>query len=582
MKCFALTLALLLATAAEAQMSRRVPLTGYVDRTGQVIEPATWESASTIFRGDWVAVQREGKAGYLNLRTRATTGLVFDQVGDASYNHALFVHGPEPVRIGDHWGYADQTGRVVIAPRFAGARAFDADGFAIIQMRDTVGSGLSLGMINRAGQIVVEPRYEIIRPFRGAPLTGVSRGGRFGAIDRTGREVIPPRFGGIGTFAANGLAPATVSGGYSYGDKGRWGYIDRTGHFVIPERFSHAGNFTGDLADGGIDAPPGLARVALQPREVAYIDATGTVVSRFAPGIVAWGVSPKGLVRFQDLSNARYGFADSKTGMIVMPARFSQVGGFDDHGLAAAQEGERAGFIRPDGQWAFPPRFTSTYDFDALGQAQVTENGRSELIDRSGRVLATLAHGGSFYHQDREFAAFRVFPGREDAPTQRFGAWALDATLYAVPETPSLMPTTTGNVRLSFASNDGLVRWRIETEGWVVTLLNEEGPAGEPDVTRQDRLSEFPADSEALVALLARQLEGQPALSIAMTPPSAPAQAAQTERAGRIAANRAVYLAQLRASSPDLVPALTAMRARVAEQFGKLSGMPCMPPECVY
>lgn len=274
MKRFALTLALLLATAAEAQMPRRVPLTGYVDRAGQVVEPASWDSASTLFRGDWVAVQREGKAGYLNLRTRATTGLVFDQVGDASYDHALFVHGPEPVRIGDQWGYADQTGRVVIAPRFAGARAFDADGFAIVQVRDPVGTGLSLGMIDRTGRIVVEPSYEIIRPFRGAQLTGVSRKGRFGAIDRIGREVIAPRFGGIGAFAANGLAPATVSGGYGYGDKGRWGYIDRSGRFVIPERFSHAGNFTGDRAEGGIDAPAGLARVALKPLEVAYIDAT--------------------------------------------------------------------------------------------------------------------------------------------------------------------------------------------------------------------------------------------------------------------------------------------------------------------
>lgn len=580
MKRLAFAIALLVSTAAEAQAPRRFPLTGYVDRTGRVIDPATWEAGSSLFKGDWVAVRRGGKAGYLNLRTRATTGLIFDSTADASYDRALFAHGPEPVLIGTQWGYADEAGRIVIAPRFAGAQGFDADGLAIVKLRDPTGSGQSSGMIDRTGRIVVEPRYDIIRPFRGAPLTGVSRAGRFGAVDRTGREVIPLRFGGIGAFAANGLAPATLNGGYGKDDS-RWGYIDRTGRFVIPERFLYAGNFTGDRADGGIDAPAGLARVALGPNEVGYIDSTGALVTRFAPGVIAWGVGPNGLVRFQDMATARYGFADARTGAIVIPARFAQVGGFDDHGLAAATEGGRAGYIRADGQWAFPPRFTSTYDFDPLGQAQVVEDGQSRLIDRSGKVLATLSHGERFFLQDSEFAAFRVFPGQEDAPTQRFGGWTLDATLYAVPETPSLMPSPTGRVRLGFATEDGLVRWRIETEGWEITLANEVGPVAAPDVTRQDRLAALPADAEALLGLLVGQMDGA-AFSIASQPPGGPAQAAQAERAAGIAANHAGYRAQLRASAPDLARALAAMRARITEQFGTLSGPPCMPPQCVY
>ncbi|MBC9034319.1 WG repeat-containing protein [Sphingomonas sp. JC676] len=582
MKRLLLLSSLLFATAAEAQSPRRVPLTGYVDRSGNVVEPATWEAGSPLFQGDWVAIWRGGKAGYLNLRTRATTGLRFDGVADASYDRALFSHGPEPVLVGDKWGYADETGRIVIAPGFAGAGSYDADGLAIVQIRNPSGFGLSSGMIDRNGRIVVEPRYDIIRPFRGASLTGVSRAGRFGAIDRTGKEVIPLRFGGIGAFAVNGLAPATISGGYNYNSSGRWGYVDRTGRFVIPERFSYAGNFTGDRADGGLDAPAGLARVGLGSGEIAYIDATGRVVTRFAPGVNAWGVSANGLVRFQDQGTARYGFADAKTGAIVIPARFSQVGGFDQHGLAAAKEGDQAGFIRVDGQWAFPPRFSSASDFDTRGHAQVVENDRSELIDRNGNVVATLTHGERFFYQGSDFAAFRVFPGREDAPTQRFGGWSLDTTLYAVPETPSLMPTPLGSIRLGFATDDGLVRWRIETEGWEVRVVNEEGPAVEPDITRQNRLTDLPKDVDALIALFARQTEGRPEFSIATTLPGATAQATQAERAGRIAANRTRYLAQLHASSPDLRHALAAMRSRIADQFGKLSGTPCMPPQCVY
>jgi len=115
----ALLLALPLAASVEAQAPRRIPLTGYVDRSGSLIEPAVWETGSTLFKGDWVAVSRKGKSGYLNLRTRATTGLIFDGVADARYDHALFSHGPEPVKVGTLWGYADEKGQIVIEPRFA-------------------------------------------------------------------------------------------------------------------------------------------------------------------------------------------------------------------------------------------------------------------------------------------------------------------------------------------------------------------------------------------------------------------------------------------------------------------------------
>lgn len=116
----------------------------------------------------------------------------------------------------------------------------------------------------------------------------------------------------------------------------------------------------------------------------------------------------------------------------------------------------------------------------------------------------------------------------------------------------------------------------------MVTLHNEEGPVANPDVIRQDHLAELPADADALIAMLVRQAEGQSASSMTIRPASADAQATQAERVARIAANRAKSFAELRTSVPDLALALTAMRARVSHQFGKLSGMPCMPPQCIY
>jgi hypothetical protein len=411
-------------------------------------------------------------------------------------------------------------------------------------------------------------------------LAVVESGQRWGAIDRQGREVIPPRFGFLGNFADNGLAAASTGGGV--GDKNsRYGYIDRTGRFVIPETFLWAGSFAPTASDGGLEAPDGLARIAFTERETGYVDATGKVVTRFPAGVNAWGVSPNGLVRVQDTSTAKYGFAD-RTGKIVIPARFEQVGGFGAHGLAMAQENGKAGYIRADGSWAIAPRFSTAGTFDAAGQAQVAENGKDGLIDANGHIVATLPHETLFWWQQSDYAPFRMYPAQIDYPVERFGGWTLERTLYAVPEIPSMLPSPIGRIRLTFRTKDGLVRWRISTEGWVIWLETEEGDEKDADVSSSTRAASLAEGTDAVLQILSRQLEGKAEMSIAITSPGDAVQAAQKARLQRIAVNRAAYVAELDASATDLTRAIEAMNRRIREQFGGLSGMPCMPPQCLY
>ena len=200
------TAVLVLAASATAQPASRAILTGYVDRNGRVVEPATWEGGSDPVAGDWVAVTRAGKTGFLNLRTHATTGFKFD--GTAADNaRALFADGPEPVQVGRLWGYADDAGALVITPQFAEARPFGADGLAIA-IAD-VGGVRRQGMIDHTGRWVIPARSEQLRRFSGG-LAVFARGDRYGAIDRTGREVIAPAFTMLQDFADNGLAGATL------------------------------------------------------------------------------------------------------------------------------------------------------------------------------------------------------------------------------------------------------------------------------------------------------------------------------------------------------------------------------------
>ncbi|HEU0133555.1 MAG TPA: WG repeat-containing protein, partial [Allosphingosinicella sp.] len=525
--CLVLLIAFLAAWAgpAFARLPPRVPLVGYVDRTGKVVEPATYESASLMFRGDWVAVSKGGKGGYLNLRTRASTGLVFDSVAD-DYERVLFAHGLEPAQIGDKWGFVDETGKVVIPPRFDGARGFGEDGLAIVRVAGPGRYERREGFIDKAGTFVVPARYEMLRPYGGG-LAVFRRDGKWGAIDREGREVVPARFGFLGWFGDNGLAPASLE--YGFGEeKARFGYIDRTGRFVIPPTFVHAGNFKPFPADGGMDSPEGLARVALADGQGAYVDSSGKVVTRFPAGVNVWGISPNGLVRIQDSKTAKYGFAD-RSGAIAIPPRFDQAGGFDKYGLASVQEKGKAGYIRADGSWAIEPRFSTAGSFDEFGQAQAEENGQSVLIDRTGAVVAKLPAGANFYWQRSQYTAFKIYPPKVDFPPERFGRWVLERTLHAVPEYQPIHGAASSSVRLTFRTADGTVRWGLRTEGWTLDAFTEEGPEDANDVSSQNRLTEVPTGRE-LIALLGRQLLGSAEFRLGMTPGKTEEQAAQGER----------------------------------------------------
>lgn len=561
---FCLTMIGLITVPEVAEASKRRPTIGYVDRSGRVVEAAEWEGGSTIFRGDWVAVSRGGKAGYLNLRTRAFTGLIFDQVGSAEPDRELFSFGPEPVRIDGQWGYTNQVGETVILPRFAEAESFGQDGLAIVKIADPSGFGLQTGMIDRQGRWAVQPRaYQILRRFDASGLAVFMSNGKFGAIDRNGIEIIPPKFGALGNFAENGLAPATLSGHYGADFTGLWGYIDRTGKFVIPEQFTYAGSFQTEPMDGGVSAPPGFARVSMSSREMGYIDASGRVVTRFPANVVVWGVASNNLARFQDITTARYGFVHAVSGEIVIPARFDQVGGFDDEGLAYVLADGKAGYIGKDGQWVIEPRFQSAYDFDAYGNAQVGENGQSKLIDREGNDIALLTHRENFYHQNSAFAAFTVYPGREDAPTASFGDWALDSTLYEMGRTPIIHgPNPVGNVRLNFVCGD--IRMQIKSEGYEVFLTTEQGVQEDPDITFSDWKASMPENAHGALNVFASQLNGRAGLVVSKDGQTGSTQPAVDMRAAQIA--RSSCLAKLVSSESDLEQALAAMRARLREQ----------------
>lgn len=187
---------------------------------------------------------------------------------------------PEPYKdyIG---GYVDETGRVVVEPRYTLVSDFseglayvtteefgafiDPGGKVVFRTHNRMESfheGLAAaaavppgfagkwGYVDRSGRVVIDKRFEFADDFSEG-LAGVVLGDKYGFINRRGEMVIPPRFDlrregrhvqnlvSAGRFR-EGLARVSVGGLH--------GYIDKAGEFVIPPQFRNAHNFSEGLA----------------------------------------------------------------------------------------------------------------------------------------------------------------------------------------------------------------------------------------------------------------------------------------------------------------------------------------------
>lgn len=189
------------------------------------------------------------------------------------FHSAAFAQGAlkgehlKAVYVKGRWGYADQSGRLVVEARFDAARPF-VDGLARVGVVDEElpelegRPNIKWGYVDESGRVVVELRYTVLRDFSGnlaaaavldtekpkSPAAG--RGGslnlRWGYVERGGRVAVPFRFLAAGDFA-EGLAAVDVGGGGGEvslcGPPANYGYIAETGAFVIEPQFARASQF---------------------------------------------------------------------------------------------------------------------------------------------------------------------------------------------------------------------------------------------------------------------------------------------------------------------------------------------------
>lgn len=296
---------------------------------------------------------KDKKVGFIDKTGKLVIG--FDrlpaeaQVGTFSEGFApiCFLHQP-PSLYSMHCGYIDETGRIVIPPRFVLSSQF-SEGLAWIRTETFVGfinhvgnvafelpdsfsigfrEGLAAvatrtgwGFIDKTGGFISTKRYDQVESFSDG-LAAVAEGrwneAKYGFINRTGELAIPlqfvPRQDQLETMSLSrfteGLAPIMFGNLY--------GYIDHKGETVIRPIFRDAGQFS-----------EGLASVTATDGRRGYIDKQGLFVIRLASG--RGGQFKEGLATFavEIGGRTKMGYID-RTGKIIMEPKFDVAFDFID------------------------------------------------------------------------------------------------------------------------------------------------------------------------------------------------------------------------------------------------------------
>jgi len=341
--------------------------------------------------------QDNGRYFFINKSGKRITNRIFK-------NARGFSEGLAAVKVGKDYGYIDKSCRFIFKPQFSDARDFH-EGLALtapansqdwgyitksgklaINDHNYPSSGMfffkgsgdhfseglapvfigdKYGFINKCGEVVIPPLFEVARPFSEG-LAVVEMAGRYGFIDKTGKLVIEPQFDLVGDFS-EGLAPIlqlrksrfvkrppTDKKGFPLWqsandyilDDCKYGFIDKNGKYVIEPRFKVPLELSYNISQS---LRRSFNRTGQQVDETHLQSSSFSSNVGFSEGMASVCVAGK------------YGFVDTNGTMVIQP-QFEWAQAFCE-GLAPVCIDSRYGFIDKTGKFVIKPQFDSAQQF---------------------------------------------------------------------------------------------------------------------------------------------------------------------------------------------------------------------------
>ena len=222
------------------------------------------------------------------------------------------------------------------------------------------------GLVGKQGQILIEPKYESLKPMSNPAYFCAMSGGKYGVVDTCDRVVVPFEYAFVGDMSEDMII---VSKNRMYG------CYNKEGKMVIPLEYEDLREFVN-----------GMARIRFKKR-FGFIDKSGEmVVAPFSDEVEDFSegftlVTIKGKMGFVSLD-----------GDWIAPPMYEAGLNFSG-GLAPLALNGKFGYIDNTGNFAIPMQFTAAQQFNAsCGLACVASEGRWGVINASGKVIVPLEH----------------------------------------------------------------------------------------------------------------------------------------------------------------------------------------------
>lgn len=261
----------------------------------------------------------------------------------------------------EKWGYINQAGKFVIAPKYDGVGYFK-NGIAIVSLNE------KLGYINKRGENIVEPQFDEVAAFHNG-LAVFKKDELYGLIDQTGVILLEPIFKDISfsnenlffakkdslyacynAKAKQQLSPcytgvtAFKNGKAIVAKKSGWGIIDSLGKTVVPFQFekiqslainflAEKDNYTYFLSPLGdtlffadsveVSAFSEGFALIFKNHKIGVINQNGEMVVDFKfddyPNAAVFGLFKNGHAKMYDAPSERFGLIDTLGNWSISP-----------------------------------------------------------------------------------------------------------------------------------------------------------------------------------------------------------------------------------------------------------------------
>lgn len=178
----------------KTQGSRDRDLTGYIDRSGQIAIQPVKRVCERFYEGfARVRVYNMDEWGFIDKSGNLICEMKYKNVGDFHEDLArvLVEDWDEDI---ETWGFIDEVGDLVIPPSFANVGNF-SNGVAAasicieVSPNESMFNAIKCGYIDRQGEWIIEPRFNIICGDFNNELALVGEADKWGYINQSGNYV---------------------------------------------------------------------------------------------------------------------------------------------------------------------------------------------------------------------------------------------------------------------------------------------------------------------------------------------------------------------------------------------------------